>query len=69
MTDNYEVGDLVETPLGPGVIMRELGRDEHGTYFSLIMSDVAQKAHGLSNRPYKMNSASFTGIIQKDIFD
>lgn len=61
----YEVGDLVTTPFGPGVIMKELGQKREDVYFSVILSDEARIENHLENRPYKFGSFELHGIIKK----
>lgn len=61
----YEVGDIVQTPYGPGLLVKELGQDEANTYYRVILSKEARIEHGLKDRPYKMSSSEFSGVVKK----
>lgn len=61
----YEIGDLVKTPFGAGVIVEQLGQDDRDTYFMVKLGDIAAKKYNLENRPYKFGSFEFQGIIKK----
>lgn len=61
----YEVGDTVDTPFGPGTILKDLGADTNDQYFSIVFSPEITKLHNLQTKAYKFGSFQLSGIIKK----
>lgn len=61
----YEEGDIVNTPFGPGTIVKDLGATNVDHFFSIVFGPDEQAKHGLQSKPYKFGSFQLSGIIKK----
>lgn len=53
--NSYQVGDTVRTPLGIGVIVKELEQDEGDVYFAVKIKD--------SGKTYRLGSFNLAGHV------
>ncbi len=65
----YETGDKVNTPFGPGFIVQDLGQDKHDHYFGIVYDLDVREHFGLEDKVYKLGSFQLSGIIQKKALD
>jgi len=62
----YEVGDIVETPWGPGKIAKDLGYQPPRDHDYVIhFSTQAMNKYGLDKSDVKISSFQLSGIIKK----
>lgn len=61
----YEVGDTVKTPFGPGVIKKFVEKTEKDMYYLVLVDEEGRKKHDLDNKPIRMGSFELKGIIKK----
>lgn len=61
----YETGDKVNTPFGPGVIVQDLGQDRHDHYFGIVYDLDVRERFDLEDKIYNFGSFQLSGIIQK----